>query len=105
MAIFDDIIVKNHLDNFKGYTGNPPTTEEEYNDLDCWKDKTIKPSWEVLSKEIETETVKNKRSEEYPKIADQLDMLWHMMNDGSIPGKGSIWYESVLEIKNKYKKP
>ena len=29
MALFDIIVQKN--ENFKGYTGNPPTSESEYN--------------------------------------------------------------------------
>lgn len=46
-----------------------------------------------------------KRYKEYPQIADQLDMIWHMMDDETIPGKGSEWYNTILEIKNKYPKP
>ena len=47
MAIFDDIINNTpaYDANFAGYTGNPPTTEVEYNALNCWKDKSIAPTW------------------------------------------------------------
>lgn len=45
-----------------------------------------------------------KRKYEYPRIESQLDMLWHMMDDGTIPGKNSIWYNAILEIKQKYPK-
>ena len=33
MATFDNTV--NTSANFKGYTGNPPTTEAEYDALDC----------------------------------------------------------------------
>lgn len=41
-----------------------------------------------------------KRSQEYPKIEDQLDMLWHMMDQDVIPGKDSIWYNSIKTVKD-----
>lgn len=41
----------------------------------------------------------------YPKISDQLDMLWHMMDDETIPGKGSEWYNAILAVKQQYPKP
>jgi hypothetical protein len=47
MATFDNIIndTPAYIVNFTGYTGNPPTTEAEYNTLDCWKNKSIAPTW------------------------------------------------------------
>lgn len=45
-----------------------------------------------------------KRMKEYPEVGNQLDMIWHMMEDDTIPGKGSTWYNSILEIKEKYPK-
>ena len=40
MATFDNYNTVGTCDNFKGYTGNPPTTEAEYDALDCWVDNT-----------------------------------------------------------------
>ena len=43
MALFDIIVQKN--ENFKGYTGNPPSSEGEYNAM---KDKMFRgtpPTW------------------------------------------------------------
>jgi len=45
------------------------------------------------------------RLSEYPQIGDQLDMLWHSMDAGEIPGKGFEWYDSIKAIKDKYPKP
>lgn len=41
----------------------------------------------------------------YPKISDQLDMLWHMMDSETIPGKGSEWYNAILAVKQQHPKP
>jgi len=32
-------------------------------------------------------------------------MLWHMMDDEIIPGKGSDWYNTILTVKNTHPKP
>lgn len=43
----------------------------------------------------------------YPKIGDQLDLLWHDINDG-ILGEGakeSSWFTTIKEIKDNYPKP
>lgn len=45
------------------------------------------------------------RMKEYPSVTDQLDMLWHMMDDETIPGKGSDWYNTILTVKNNHPKP
>jgi hypothetical protein len=44
------------------------------------------------------------RVNNYPPIGDQLDMLWHMMDDEIIPGKNSEWYNRILEVKNQFPK-
>ena len=46
-----------------------------------------------------------KRQREYPSMGDQLDMLWHMMDDETLPGKGSDWYNTILAVKNTHPKP
>lgn len=46
-----------------------------------------------------------KRMKEYPEVGDQLDMLWHMMDNETIPGKGSDWYNAILAVKQQYPKP
>ena len=45
------------------------------------------------------------RMNNYPPISDQLDMLWHMMDSETIPGKGREWYNTILAIKQEYPKP
>jgi hypothetical protein len=46
------------------------------------------------------------RRMEYPDVADQLDMLFHDMETGLVPGKEtSAWYATVKSVKESYPKP
>ena len=45
------------------------------------------------------------RRYEYPSEPEQLDMLWHMMDDGVIPGKGSTFYNAIKAVKDSNPKP
>lgn len=58
-----------------------------------------------LKQEIENTVYQRDRVKAYPSINDQLDMLWHMMDDGIIPGKDSDWYNSIKDIKDQFPKP
>jgi len=44
------------------------------------------------------------RREAYPSLPDQLDMLWHAMDEGTIT-KATAFYDAILAVKNKYQKP
>lgn len=60
---------------------------------------------EYIPTEVEiANAYKTKRKAEYPSIPNQFDMLWHMMDREEIPGKGSEWYNTILDVKNKYPK-
>ena len=98
MAIFDTIVVENI--NFKGYTGNPPTNEAEYNALDCWTDKSKAPSWASVSSDMALEEVKQDRKESYPSVGDQLDMMMKDTRDGT-----TTHQEACEAVKAKYPKP
>ena len=46
------------------------------------------------------------RRMEYPDVADQLDMLFHDMESGLVPGKDtSAWYAAVKSVKENHPKP
>lgn len=46
----------------------------------------------------------SKRQMEYPRIGEQLDMLWHELHvNGTLTNSGD-WYKSIQAIKNKYPK-
>jgi len=44
-----------------------------------------------------------KRMYEYPRIEEQLDMLWHAMDDGTLT-KVDAFYDANKAIKDKYPK-
>jgi len=46
MALFDKIVQKN--ENFKGYTGNPPSSENEYNAIKDNMFKGTPPTWTAI---------------------------------------------------------
>ena len=73
---------------------NPPAdmAYPEWNDTDKkWQNNDLRPYTE-------------KRRGAYPQIAEQLDMLWHALNNGT-DLKQSEFYKQIQTIKNKYQKP
>jgi hypothetical protein len=71
-------------------------------------DKVIE--WGIPEEElllILNNTNKIVREKQYPKIVDQLDLLWHDINNG-ILGEGakeSTWFNTIKVIKDNYPKP
>jgi hypothetical protein len=45
----------------------------------------------------------DKRQADYPALGDQLDMLWHSMDQGEIP-KSPEFYEVIKSVKEKHPK-
>ena len=45
----------------------------------------------------------NRRASEYPSIEEQMDALWHAMNQGLIP-KIEPMYSQIKAVKEKYPK-
>jgi len=43
------------------------------------------------------------RNREYPLIEEQLDMLWHAMDQGAIP-KAEPFYSTLQRVKQQYPK-
>lgn len=85
---------------------------DDYENL-WWSEENEEPipTKDVLKKEItrlKREAKKKEylssRASEYPAVEDQLDMLWHMMDSGEIPGKHSLWYTIILDIKERHPK-
>jgi hypothetical protein len=71
------------------------------------------PTWEEIESEIQREQIiydyyeyERKRETDYPKISAQLDMLYHDMENGIIPGKeNSTWFAAISKTKNMLPKP
>lgn len=79
----------------------------------AWKDpdNLPPPTWEeimVQMKEDENNYPKfeysRSRAREYPLQKEQLDLLWHAINDG-VNLKDSEWFKTIKAVKDKYPKP
>jgi len=44
------------------------------------------------------------RMQSYPSIGNQLDMLWHAMNNGEIP-KANTFFDAIETVKTSFPKP
>lgn len=52
---------------------------------------------------VDTLNYQQKRAIEYPRIADQLDMIWHAMDNGTT-SKIEPFYSTIKFVKDKYPK-
>ena len=56
-----------------------------------------------LQAEYEVNQYQRKRASEYPEIGDQLDMLFHAIDAGTLD-KSSDFYTTIKAVKDKYPK-
>ena len=52
---------------------------------------------------IDPEAYKSQRLRNYPKIGDQLDMLWHAIDNGTL-NKTSDFYTAIKAVKDAHPK-
>ena len=57
----------------------------------------------VIITEFHANEYQRKRAAEYPKIVDQLDMLYHDIKAGTLAN--GLWIEAIEEVKNTFPKP
>lgn len=77
-----------------------------------WKDEneTMPTEAEVnaaiveVQAEIEANRYKQERAMAYPQLAEQLDMLWHAINNGTLD-KTSDFYTTLKQVKDDNPKP
>lgn len=103
------------------YNGDDPTCEEEFNERfvkivpneEGWGERVTDPSkfgityQEVMShyNDImkEFNAIKQARERKYPKVEEQLDMIWHTINSNLILrilfGK-TKWFTTIKSIKS-----
>ena len=81
-----------------------------YGTLNWVDEEQDKPSEQEVLNEIERLTdvqtqlnYRGKRKDEYPPIQDQLDMLWHAMDEDVLP-KVDGFYDLLKSVKDKYPK-
>lgn len=56
-----------------------------------------------LQSEYDAKEYQRNRAEEYPLIGDQLDMLWHAIDAGTL-NKTSDFYKTIKAVKDAYPK-
>ena len=85
-------------------------TNEDFNQI-TWHDDNptniTKKDIETKQAELQTEydNKKYQRDRKYPPIGDQLDMLWHSINeDASLKSKYFKFHQAILAVKSKYPK-
>jgi hypothetical protein len=77
MAIFDDVITENTswYNAFQGYTGNPPTTQEEYDLVKASMFSGTPPLWSDIETAMVNKEVINTRINLYGSTAEQLEYI------------------------------
>ena len=65
---------------------------------ETWREQPA-PSDESLLDEC-----RKARAKEYPSVTDQMDMLWHAMDDGTLP-KVEPFYSTIKAVKDSVPKP
>ena len=73
--------------------GSKPTEKECTDGL-----KALQDAWD-----LENDSYKSKRRDEYKSVVEQLDQLYHDMTAGKLDATGE-WYKSIKAIKDKYSK-
>jgi hypothetical protein len=76
-----------------------------------WQDNTqTQPSDEEIQDEVnrlqtieDSSAYKYQRMNEYPSISDQLDMLWHAIDNNTLD-KTSNFYLTLKQVKDQYPK-
>ena len=73
-------------------------TAEEEAARDIEEDQAIK-------NQIQVKSYASKRKNAYPEIGEQLDMLWHSINENAeLKQKYFAFYEAIKAVKAKYPK-
>ena len=65
----------------------------------AFKDGKVVCEDQFHSEEDRAAMYRSFRRAAYPSVQEQLDMLWHAMNDGIMPGKDSEWFKTISDIK------
>ena len=81
MALFDTIVSKK--ENFKGYTGNPPSNESEYNSMKTEMFNGDAPTWSEIKSEMDNyvdprESAKQKLMAGEPMTEEEANLTLHI---------------------------
>lgn len=86
------------------------THGDSYDGLE-WLDNSPKPTEAELLAEVarlqaeyDAKQYQRDRAKAYPSLQEQLDMLWHSVNNGT-DLKDSDWFNQLKSVKDTYEKP
>lgn len=74
------------------------------NKVEITKEEVFSINNQKAQDELNKLTYAEKRGLEYPAIGDQLDMLWHAIDNGTLD-KTSDFYTTLKEVKDNNPKP
>jgi hypothetical protein len=77
--------------HWKDSDTNPPS-KEEVEELVA----VLQPAWDQWAED---------RAAAYPTVEEQLDLLWHTINNGEQLLKGCNWFERIRQAKTSTPKP
>ena len=111
MAHFDEYLSKIGKDPI--YTGNPPTSKEDYEARIKFSDGITPPTWEEVQAGTKLEECRDNRLWEYQGgqhhggLHVELERLWDDIDAGKFgeAAKTGKFYTDVKAIKEKYPKP
>lgn len=82
----------------KAYADIVEQANRENKDIQVVDDKLV-----LVEREPVILDYKHQRAILYPKIKDQLDMIWHAIDEGSLD-KDSDFYKELKKVKDNYPK-
>ena len=77
---------------------------EVYSNLELIDETATMPTEEEVNAKIAELNILDTRKIAYGNITDQLDKLWHDINDGKLDKTGS-WYLAIKQVKDDNPKP
>ena len=115
-----DALVKLGAKSYK-YIGENPTSEEDFYErftqtkdhpsgwaVEITDSSELCVTYEQVISTInemvnEFNQTKHIRERQYPRVVEQLDQLWHDIDDGILgeTAKNSKWYQTILKVKHK----
>ena len=104
LSIVDDEAKKTDVHSDYKWVAGPDTWTSGTDSIDYEYDSTASEGSQVTAKAPFTPDYTILRREEgYNNIADQLDQLWHDIDDGILGegAKNSKWYQTMLKVKHK----
>jgi len=103
-SIDGDLDTEDDYNNITWYNGvheNGSAIEGEPDNKPTWAEVEVELT--KLKAEYDAQDYARNRVQEYPKLEDQFDMLWHAIDDGTLD-KTSDFYTALKTVKDKYPK-